>query len=189
MIEYIDETHTYLIDGIIVPSVTQILEKVFPNKYIGVPEKVLREKADYGTHVHWLIQIIEERKPKKPLAYLKRYCGMNFIEEESIKQYLELKKKNKIEIMEIEKLVHYENKYCGRLDIKALVNGKRAIIDIKTTATFDEEYVSWQTSYYELADEPQENLYCLWLPKRHLGNLIKLKRKTKKELLKVLEEI
>ncbi|MEI3508773.1 MAG: hypothetical protein V8R01_06720 [Bacilli bacterium] len=76
----------------------------------------------------------------------------------------------------------------GRSDIKASVNGKLAIIDIKTTAELDEDYVSWQTSYYELADEPVEELYCLWLPKGRLGKLQIVKRISKNRLLEELND-
>ena len=112
---------------------------------------------------------------------------MDFIQEESIKQYLELKKHFNIEVLEVEKVVFYKNLYCGKLDIKAKVNGKKAIIDIKTTSQRDENYVSWQNSYYELADEPVEELYCLWLPKGHLGGLYRVERIDKKVLLEVLD--
>ncbi|MEI3508718.1 MAG: hypothetical protein V8R01_06445 [Bacilli bacterium] len=71
MIEFIEEEHIYLIDGVIVPSVTQILNKVFPKKYEGVPDYILNKKASYGTKVHKLIEIIETKKPKRPLHILK----------------------------------------------------------------------------------------------------------------------
>ena len=79
-------------------------------------------------------------------------------------------------------MVSYKMLYAGTLDLKGYVNGKKAIIDIKTTYNLDELYVSWQNSLYELADEPVEELYCLWLPKGRLGKLIKLER-IEKELL------
>ena len=85
-------------------------------------------------------------------------------------------------------MVSYEYKYAGRLDLKGYVNGKSAIIDIKTTYELDELYVSIQNSLYELADEPVEELYCLWLPKGHLGKLIKLERIDKNYLLTIIEE-
>ena len=187
MVEYIDETHTYLVDGVIVPSVTQILQKVFPLKYMGIPTEVLNNKARYGTQLHNFIEIIETKKPKKPLAYIKRYYDPNIYQIESIKQYLELKEKNNIEVIEVEKLVNYKNYYAGRLDIKALVNGKKTIIDIKTTAELDKNYVSMQNSLYELADEPVEELYCLWLPKGHIGKLEKLNRVEREILISLVE--
>ena len=188
MVEFIEETHQYLIDGILVPSVTQIVEKIFPDKYKGVPDYILKAKAEYGIQIHKFIEIIEIKKPKRPIAYLKKYYGMNFIQEESIKQYLEIKRQFNIEVLEVEKIVFYKNLYCGKLDIKAKVNGKKAIIDVKATSEIDKDYVSWQNSYYELADGPVEELYCLWLPKGHLGGLFQVKRIEEKELLEVVYE-
>lgn len=183
MIEFIEEEHLYLIDGVIVPSVTQILQKVFPNKYEGVPEKILNAKACYGTDVHKYIEIINKKKPKRPLAYVKKYCNPDMYQEESIRQYLDILKKYNIEVLESEKVVTYKDLYAGTLDIKAKVNGKLAIIDIKTTSELDTTYVSWQNSYYELADNPVEELYVLWLPKGHLGKLEKVERINKEWLL------
>lgn len=186
MVEFIEESHTYLIDGVIVPSVTQILQKVFPEKYKGVPLEVLRRKAEYGTELHKYIEIIEKKNPKRPLAYIKRYFQPNIYQEESLKQYFKLKEKYNIEIIDSEKVVAYKDIYAGTLDLKAKVNGKSSIIDVKTTAELDESWVSWQNSYYELADEPVEELYCLWLPKGHLGKLVKVERIEKSILLSVL---
>ena len=183
MIEFLEEEHIYLVDGVIVPSVTQILSNVFPHKYEGIPTEILNRKAEYGTKVHKLIEILEKKKPKKPISYLKRYYGLDTYQEISIEQYIKLKEKYNIEILESEKQVAYKNKYAGTLDIKAKVNGKLAIIDIKTTAELDIDYVSWQTSYYELADEPVEELYVLWLPKGKMGQLIKVEKILKERLL------
>ena len=183
MVEFIEDGHIYLIDGVIVPSVTQILQKVFPEKYEGIPKEVLNAKAVYGTDVHKYIEIINKKKPKRPLAYIKRYCHPDMYQEESIRQYLDILQEYNIEILESEKIVSYENLYGGTLDIKAKVNGKLAIIDIKTTSELDKEWVSWQNSYYELADEPVEALYVLWLPKGHLGRLEKVERVDKERLL------
>ena len=183
MVEFIEEGHIYIVDGVIVPSVTQILHKVFPEKYEGIPKEVLNAKAVYGTDVHKYIEIINKKKPKRPLAYIKRYCHPDMYQEESIRQYLEILQEYNIEILESEKIVSYENLYGGTLDIKAKVNGKLAIIDIKTTSELDKEWVSWQNSYYELADEPVEALYVLWLPKGHLGRLEKVERVDKERLL------
>lgn len=181
-LEFDKETHTYIKDGIILTSVTQLLQELFPLKYENVPKEILNQKAEYGSSVHKLIEIIEKKKPKKPLGYIRRYYKPNIYQEESLKDYLNIKKQFKIEITDSEKMISYKMLYAGTLDLKGYVNGKKAIIDIKTTYNLDELYVSWQNSLYELADEPVEELYCLWLPKGRLGKLIKLER-IEKELL------
>ena len=98
MVEFIEEGHIYLVDGVIVPSVTQILHKVFPEKYEGIPKEVLNAKANYGTDVHKYIEIINKKKLKRPLAYIKKYCNPDMYQEESIRQYLEILKEYNIEI-------------------------------------------------------------------------------------------
>ena len=187
MLEFIEESHTYILNGEIIPSVTQILQDLFPLKYDGVPQEILDDKAEYGTQLHKFIEIIEKKKPKKPLAYIKRYYKPNIYQEESLKDYLKIKEKYNIVITDSEKRVHYKNKYCGTLDLKGYVNNKSAIIDVKTIYKLDELYVSWQNSMYELADGKVEELYCLWLPKGRLGKLIKLERIDKKYLLAIIE--
>ena len=182
MLEFDKENHIYLKDGVILKSVTQILKELFPLKYDGIPENILNEKSKYGTKLHKFIEIIEKKKPKRPLAYIKRYYNPNIYQIESLKDYLEIKKKYNIEITDSEKMVVYKDIYCGTLDLKGYVNEKSAIIDIKTTYDLDELYVSWQNSLYEMASEPVDELYCMWLPKGHLGKLVKLERINKKDL-------
>ena len=188
MLEFDEENHIYLKDGVILKSVTQILKELFPLKYDGIPENILYEKARYGTELHKFIEIIEKRKPKRPLAYIKKYYNPNIYQIESLKDYLEIKKKYNIEITDSEKMVVYKDIYCGTLDLKGTVNDKKAIIDIKTTYDLDELYVSWQNSLYEMASEPVDELYCMWLPKGHLGKLVKLERINEKDLKMLIGE-
>lgn len=187
-LEFDEETHTYIKNGIILKSVTQILQELFPLKYDNVPKEVLQNKANYGTELHKFIEIIEKKKPKKPLAYIKRYYKPNIYQEESLKEYQRLKKEYNIEVLESEKRVVYKNYYAGTLDIKGLVNNESAIIDVKTTYELDDVYVSFQDSLYEMADEPVKKLYCLWLPKGHRGKLVEVKRINKKVLKKLIGE-
>lgn len=188
MLEFEKETHTYLVDGIILKSVTQILAELFPDKYEEIPDYILDEKAKYGTELHKFIEIIEKKKPKRPIAYIKKYFNPNIYQIESLKEYQRLKKEYNIEVLESEKRVVYKNYYAGTLDIKGLVNNENAIIDVKTTYELDDVYVSFQNSLYEMADEPVKKLYCLWLPKGHRGKLVEVKRINKKVLKKLIGE-
>ena len=180
MIEYIDEIHTYLYNGVIIPSVTQIInEKLFPNKYKDVPKWILENKARYGSEVHSIIEKIENNEEYEPSSVYIR---------EAIKRYYEIKEKHNIEVLTQEQVVCYKGIYAGKYDMTAKVNNENCLIDIKTTAELDEEYLSWQLSMYELAiGEVFDKLYCLWLPKGGLGKLIEIKRKDIKEIEKVIE--
>lgn len=188
MLEFDKENHIYLKDGVILKSVTQILKELFPLKYDGIPKEILENKSIYGTELHKFIEIIEKKKPKRPLAYIKKYYNPDIYQIESLKDYLEIKKKYNIEITDSEKIVVYKDIYCGTLDLKGTVDNKKAIIDIKTTYDLDELYVSWQNSLYEMASEPVDELYCMWLPKGHLGKLVKLERINEKDLKMLIGE-
>ena len=52
-----EATHTYRVDGRVVPSVTQILKAVYPDVYAGIPAHVLDRKARLGTAVHKAIEL------------------------------------------------------------------------------------------------------------------------------------
>lgn len=191
MIEYIEQEHLYLYEGMIIPSVTQILDFIFPNKYSNIPAEILRNKADYGTKVHELIEILDQEQTfvNEPIIELKKVYKFNYIIEESLKQYLKLKKEHEIEITSQEQIVCYKGLYAGRFDKEGKVNRESALLDIKTTTELDIEYLSWQLSYYELASgKKYDKLYAIWLPKKNLGKLVEIERKPKKELLRVLKE-
>ena len=86
-------------------------------------------------------------------------------------------------------MVCYKGLYAGRYDSEAMIKGELSLVDRKTTAELDEEYLSWQLSYYELAKGKRyKKLYVEWLPKKELGQLIKIERKSKKELIEMLEK-
>lgn len=51
MLEFDGSTHTYRWDGVVVPSVTQILDSVL-REYEGIPPDVLRAAQERGTYVH-----------------------------------------------------------------------------------------------------------------------------------------
>ena len=185
MIEFIEKGHIYLIDGVIVPSVSEILHFIFPNKYDGIDEEILNKKAEYGSKIHEAIECIEKDKILPEL---------DFIQEFSINQYKRLEEKCNIKVIAQEQIVHFKDKYCGRFDMTAKVNGFYSLCDIKTTATLDKEYLSWQLSFYELAFtsmygiNPFEKLYAIWLPKKRYGELVEIERKSKSELLEKLKE-
>ena len=61
VLEYIDETHTYLYDGVILPSITQLLKKKFGGKYDGIPKATLEKAAERGTAIHKAIEEYEVR--------------------------------------------------------------------------------------------------------------------------------
>lgn len=184
MIEFIEEGHIYLIGGIVVPSVSEILHFIFPDKYKNVGKEVLNKKAEYGSTVHLAIECLEEAKELPQLDKNQEF---------SIRQWQYLKEKYNINVIIQEQMIHYGDNFAGRFDMLANVNGYLSLCDIKTTATLDKEYLSWQLSFYELANESMyhtrfDKLYAIWLPKRNIGQLVEIERKSRNELLNVLKK-
>lgn len=193
MITFLDEPHIYLVDGIITPSVSEILHFIFPDKYKGVDKKILNRKAEYGTTIHESIEMYEANIQTMQLEdafnVVIQAKDLNYIQEASLRQYVKLKREKKLMVLEQEKMIQYQRKYAGRFDMIANVNGALSLCDIKTTAQLDEEYLSWQLSYYELAmGKTFDKLYAIWLPKKGLGVLKEVERKPKEILLKKLNE-
>ena len=180
MLEFIEETHTYLYNGVVVPSVSDILAFIFPQKYSGIPKAILEKKANFGTNVHKAIELYEKNVGEIPLTY---------VEEEAFIQYLKLRNRHGIDVKEQETMVHFLDLYAGRFDMIADIAGHHSLADIKTTATLDEEYLSWQLSLYELAYGVMfEKLYAIWLPKKGLGKLVEIQRIDRQVLFDKLRE-
>lgn len=178
-IEFVESAHLYLKNGILVPSVSEILKFIFPNKYDGIPKSILDAKAEFGTKIHEAIELYESNIPFEltPMEML------------TFNQYLKLREIYNIKPKHQELLVSYKYAFCGRLDMIAEVDGKLALVDIKTTAKLDYESLAWQLGMYQLGyGETFEKCYCLWLPKRDLGQLVEIEPKTKEEIEEVLNQ-
>lgn len=185
MIEFIEDGHIYLLNGVIIPSVSEILRFIFPDKYKNVDSNVLNKKAEYGSVVHESVECLEQNKDLPELDLNQQF---------SLNQYLRIKQKNDIKVIAQEQIINYLNWYAGRFDMIADVNGELSLCDIKTTAVLDKEYLSWQLSFYELAymtmygTNKFKKLYAIWLPKGKYGELVEIERKPIMELMKVLKK-
>lgn len=187
-IVFLEIEHIYLKKGIILPSVTQILQLIFPDKYKNVDKNILNKKAFFGTAGHEIIEHLDVNNPdivKKTISSIQ-----NKDLEICIREYVRLCKTFKIEPLEHEKRVSYKYLYAGTLDLIANVDNIESLCDIKFTAELDKEYLAWQLGMYALAlGKEFKKYFCVWLPKRQLGQLVEIEPKTKKEILKKLEEL
>lgn len=188
MIEFLKEPHLYLKNGIIVKSVTQILELIFPDKYKGISKTILNRKAKFGTEGHSIIENLDVSDLEKAKDEILKIKNKDL--QICIREYLRLVKENQIVPLEQEQIVSYKYLFCGTLDMTGLVKNKNCLLDIKFTSELDKEYLSWQLGMYQLAKGIKyDKCYCIWLPKRELGQLVEIIPKTKKEILKKLEEL
>lgn len=140
-LEYIDDGHIYLVDGVIVPSITQILKLKFGNKYNGVSKAVLNKAAEKGTRVHDAIETYcktgEEADLKEVhnFKFLQKQYGFDVLENET----------------PIILFLNDEPVAAGRLDLVIKIGDEIGGADIKRTATLDKNYLAYQLNLYRIA--------------------------------------
>lgn len=182
-VEYIDETHQYLINGILVPSVSELIRFRFPEMYANVPKTILRQKANYGSRVHEHIQrfvegefTLDELKKRKIDPNIKV----------AVEWFEYLRKMWAFQVKSMEQIVHYKNHYCGRYDILTIDD---LVIDLKTTSEIHEEWLAYQLSLYYLALGLGRDFgYCIWLPKGKPAKVIQINVKPKDELKQLIKD-
>lgn len=190
LLEFKEDTHTYSIDGVVLPSVTQIISEIMPNKYANVNRRVLNKKAKFGTEGHKIIECLNVSDLESAKNHVRTIENKSL--EICLREYLRLISKHNIKPYIHEVSVHYGYIYAGTLDMIANVNNELSLIDIKFTSALDKEYLSWQLGMYSLAlnnDMQFDKYYCLWLPKGDLGQLVEIEPKTSEEILKKLSEL
>lgn len=141
LLEFIPSTHTYIFNGVIVPSITQLLKIKFGDKYLGVLQSILDRASELGTEMHKTIQNYEE-------------LNIDDINSLELQNYKFLKRHYKwvVEACEIPIVLIIDEKIigAGRLDLLVKKDGKLGILDLKRTYSFDKEYVYYQTNLYRL---------------------------------------
>lgn len=140
-VEYYDDEHMYLVNGVIVPSITQLLKKRFGGKYDGVNSAVLNKAAEEGTKVHKAIEL---------------YCKNGEESElEELRNFKFLRKKYGFEVLDNEVPIvlfdEGEPIAAGRLDMVLKMGDDIGLADIKRTSVLDKEYVGLQLNLYRLA--------------------------------------
>lgn len=177
MIRFDKGTHSYSIDGQCVPSVTQILKWLYPNKYAGVPEAVLNQAAEFGNRMHeWIEAYATDGVKKRQTDYMKL----------STSQVVELICNHQFRAESCEQMIHWDTRYCGTYDMYGKMEDEPALVDIKCTERLDTEYLEWQLGMYKLALEsdgkPVNKCYCLWVPKCSLAKFVEIKPKLADEI-------
>ena len=139
-LEYFDETHTYLYDGLMLPSVTQILGVKYKNDYASVPPAVLNNAAKRGTAVHKAIENFN----------VSGYDDGS----EAVRNFKFLQKQYGFEVLDSElPIVLFKDDIpiaCGRLDMTMLIDGQTGIADIKTVSALNKEKIAYQLNLYRI---------------------------------------
>lgn len=160
LLEFIETTHTYIYNGIVLPSVTQILNVRFGRKYDGIPKDVLEKASAKGTALHKAIEAYEKHGIEgdvpelRNYKFLKRMYGFECID-------------NEVPVVLFD---DGEAVACGRLDLVINDGGRIGLADIKRTATLDKEYLAYQLNLYRIAYQQCYGTEIAFLRGIHLRN-------------------
>ncbi len=137
-----EEGHKYLLDGVEIPSVTQVMEPLSQHEYTRVDEQTLMRAADRGTMVHNAIE-----------NYIK--FGIDDCPEEHrgyMDAFLEWWGLTGPEAVGSElRTYHKLYRYAGTIDLVAMIDGKLTLIDYKTTYKLMDKNVRVQLEAYAQA--------------------------------------
>lgn len=156
------ETHEYFLDGVPVPSVTQVLQACGLSDFSMVDPETLTRSMNFGTAVHKVVELDvlgkldEESLDGKLLPSLSAW--RNFIKNVPIK------------IISIEsKVFSVKYGYAGTKDILGtfVYENDLAIVDIKTgvpTISHPIQTAAYMAAYKELSGEKKKiRRFCLYL--------------------------
>lgn len=141
-LEYFDDEHIYLVDGIVVPSITQILKVKFGHKYDGISKAVLQRAAKAGTEVHDALEKYIKTGEESDMPEVKNF---KFLQ----KQYGFEVRQSEVPVI---LFLADEPIAAGRLDmVIQSVDGAIGGADVKRTSTLDKEYLAYQLNLYRIA--------------------------------------
>lgn len=173
-----DHKYTHQTTGENYTGVTTILKQVlFPDKYAGIPEDVLKRAAQRGTEIHEACQSSDVLPNEQETTT-------------EVLNYQRIKDENNITMLINEYLVaDHLRLIASKIDC---VDTNLNLYDIKTTAQLDTEYVSWQLSIYAYLFEKQNpdkkagDLYAIWL-RGEKYKLVKLHRHSEQEVEEIFD--
>ena len=142
VIEFIEEQHLYIVDGVLTPCVSNILAYKF-NDYGTVSKEILQRASERGTELHSAIESYERNGTT---------CDLR-----ELKNYLFLKKHYGFTNIANEVPVIYEKDgtvlFVGTLDQIIEMDGKRGINDFKRVSAPNKQKIAYQLNLYKLAYE------------------------------------
>ena len=168
MLEFIESTHTYIVDGIIVPSVTQIMRQASDDTYANIPPWILEKAAERGTIVHQAIhdyEVHQRINPDCPIDYLERYRVV--------------KATSRLEPFRQEFMLTATVglTFAGTIDMLARIGDKTVLVDVKTSSAVHNDLWAIQLAGYdELCREngiPVDEHYILHLTAKS-GKLLRI---------------
>lgn len=135
-----EDNHEYEVDGEIIPSVSEIIRFISREVYGEVTQYILDNAADRGSRVHKATQMLDVVGDVE--------CDEDIVP--YVKAYVQFLRDHKPEWELIEKsMYHPEKKFAGTLDRLGVLDGKKTIVDIKTSSAVQKVLYGAQLNLYK----------------------------------------
>ena len=156
---FLEEGHIYEVDGVRLPSVTEILRFLSREAYGEVRGEVLACAAQRGTCIHQATEQLDRiGRAAVPMEY-----------EGYLQAYASFLRSHAVVWWETEQAMYHPKLwYAGTIDRFGMVDGEAALLDIKTSSAITKPLVKAQLNGYEQMRRangmvPAKRLYCLQL--------------------------
>lgn len=145
-IEFLEETHEYLVDGVLTPSVSTIISPIASFYYdtlistsydSELTANVVKKACKRGNAIHKATEDLDLGKEYEIEDKWKDY----------VLQYKKFKAIKKPEIIEIEKQLT-DGQVCGTIDRVMVIDGVRWLVDIKTSSAINTILIELQEGGY-----------------------------------------
>lgn len=156
-----------------------LMQRLFQDKYAGVPKEKMAKRASYGSLVHEDIELCES-------------IGVEPTTAESI-NYKRIKEEHGFVYLASEHTVSDMKHYATNIDcIYEVEENIVDIADFKTTYKLDKDYLSWQLSinaYFLELNNPHikvRKLYGIWL-RGDIAQVVEVERRTDEEVRALID--
>ena len=166
---FFDEGHRYTVDGVEVPSVSEVTRFLAREVYSDVNQTALDAAATRGTNVHKATEALDK-------------FGQVEVDDEALpylKAYVAFRKEQNPEWEKIEWPVNNGLLYAGTIDRYGLLGDRHVILDIKTTARIDRPHKVVYTA--------AQNLYRMAIQEKHAVDAIVILQLKKDGTYKMIE--
>lgn len=154
---FYDDKHIYEVDGVKIPSVSEIIRFISREAYADINQYKLDNAADRGKAVH------------KACEQIVKFGQVEITEDIAgyVKAFISFCKEKSIEFLHSEKALACED-YAGTVDLIGRVSSTLTVIDIKTVSVVNKPLVKAQLNAYKRLVEyndigPVDSLLCLQL--------------------------
>ena len=120
-----EAAHEYRLNGIVLPSVTKIIQVAGLVDFSKVPADVLQRAQERGTAIHTACELYDRDKLD--------YASLDPVVWPYLEAWIKFKQQTGFLVKFSETIVYSRHGYAGRLDRLGMMESTPAIIDIKTS--------------------------------------------------------